>query len=116
MTPVRRVDQVGRIARQDAEEDRVPAAGPAEARDRAEHLRHELGRARIIGLGDGAELHCAECLRGPLLHFGDAFRIDAVARRQRIAHRERLSEKDGSSATCASASAPTFPASPLPIR
>ncbi len=87
------VDQVGRISRQDANECRVPAAGPAEDRHGAQHLRHELGRARIIGFGDGAELHGAECLGRPLLDFGDGFRIDAVARRQWIANERHARER-----------------------
>ena len=70
------------VARMDGDEDRVPAAGPAERRlgggDAGVAHRHLLP----VRLGDGAELHGAESLRRDLPHMLDRLAVHAETRGQ----------------------------------
>ena len=76
---------VGRVGRVDADEDRVPAAGPAERRDRAGHLGKLQRGGAIVGLGDRPELLGAEGVRRQPADLLDGLGVDAAGRRERVA-------------------------------
>ena len=73
------VSDVLRVLRIDADEHRVPAAGPAEACDRPGDAAEREGSVLVVALGDGSKLLRAKCRRRVLAHLLDRFGIDAAS-------------------------------------